>query len=132
MTRILLIAMAILYGLLGCWSLLAPEQVANGVHLSWHNASGRSEFLTVYGGLELGLAAGFLLGAVTPRLQAGVLAMACCSSLGLLLVRTGSMLPADPLHGVVWILFATELALSLATGLAWWHATARRAEPKAS
>jgi hypothetical protein len=60
---------AALYLLFAVWSTLTPLKVATNIGYEVLSASGRSEFLVVYGGLELGLAALFAYTAANPQLQ---------------------------------------------------------------
>jgi hypothetical protein len=60
---------AALYLLFAVWSTLTPWKVAPNIGYETLSASGRSEFLVVYGGLELGLAALFAYMAANPPLQ---------------------------------------------------------------
>jgi hypothetical protein len=61
MTRIFLALVGILYVLLALWCAIAPENTSQSVGFTLQPGSGQSEFLTVYGGLELGLGIMFLL-----------------------------------------------------------------------
>jgi hypothetical protein len=60
---------AALYLLFAVWSTVTPGKVATNLGYEALSASGRSEFLVVYGGLELGLAALFAYMAANPPLQ---------------------------------------------------------------
>jgi hypothetical protein len=55
MIRSFLIVNALLYLFLGVWCIVDPVQTSTWVGLKWINDAGYSEWLTVYGGLELGL-----------------------------------------------------------------------------
>ncbi|WP_298862971.1 DUF4345 family protein [uncultured Gimesia sp.] len=83
MTRIFLALMGILYVLLALWCAIAPESTSQSVGFTLQPGSGQSEFLTVYGGLELGLALVFLW----PLLQRAVTQF----SLGVCLMVHGSL-----------------------------------------
>lgn len=56
-----LTVVALLYAYLAIWCSLSPEITSSKVGLERIEDTGRSEFLTVYGGLEMGLALVFLL-----------------------------------------------------------------------
>jgi hypothetical protein len=71
--RVFLAAVGLLYAGLAAYCAAAPDKAATTVGLEPRGGSGRSEFLTVYGGLELGLALVFLL----PAFGVGTRASQC-------------------------------------------------------
>ena len=83
MTRSFLALMGILYLVLAIWCAIAPDTTSQSVGFTLQPGSGQSEFLTVYGGLELGLALVFLW----PLLQSAVTQY----SLGVCLMVHGSL-----------------------------------------
>jgi hypothetical protein len=60
-TRIFLTCVGLMYVLLALWCTLSPATTSNKVGFERLGGSGRSEFLVIYGGLELGLALVFLM-----------------------------------------------------------------------
>ncbi len=60
-TKLLLTAGGLLYLGLAIYCVVAPQQASEAVHLDRLGPGGKSEFLVIYGGLELALAAIFLL-----------------------------------------------------------------------
>jgi hypothetical protein len=56
-----LTVIAILYGYLAIWCCVSPAITSSKVGLERIEDTGRSEFMTVYGGLEMGLALVFLV-----------------------------------------------------------------------
>lgn len=64
----------ILYLIFSLWCFLMPSKAAGFVGFGLQNVSGKSEFLAVYAGLEMGMAIFFLFCANDPALKyAGVL-----------------------------------------------------------
>lgn len=59
--RIYLTAAALMYVGLAIYCSVAPQKASDTVHLERIGAGGKSEFLVIYGGLELAMAAIFLL-----------------------------------------------------------------------
>lgn len=59
--RVFLAFVGLLYLALAIWCSIAPNPVSQKVGFTLNGDSGRSEFITVYGGLEFGLALLFLL-----------------------------------------------------------------------
>lgn len=75
MTRLFLAAVGILYAYLSGWCSLRPEQTSALVGFDLRPGSGQSEFLVVYGGLELGMACVFVWPLWRPKqLDASLLA----------------------------------------------------------
>lgn len=64
-----LYANAVLYFIFAVWSTVSPWKVSANIGYTGLSNSGRSEFLVIYGGLELGLAALFAWFAAHPQLQ---------------------------------------------------------------
>lgn len=60
MTRNFLALVGIIYIVLAIWCAVAPEATSQSVGFILKSGSGQSEFLTVYGGLELALGIVFL------------------------------------------------------------------------
>lgn len=60
MTRLFLAAVGAAYIVLAAWCSLQPAQTADAVGFTLRPGSGQSEFLVVYGGLELALGVAFL------------------------------------------------------------------------
>lgn len=59
--RIYVAAVGVMYVGLALWCTLQPEQTSDKVGFELIGGSGRSEFITVYGGLEFGIALVLLL-----------------------------------------------------------------------
>ena len=66
-SRVFLTAVGILYLGLGIWCAVYPSQTSSKVGFSLRGSSGMSEFVTVYGGLEVGLGLTFLLPLMWPE-----------------------------------------------------------------
>lgn len=61
MVRSFIACVGLLYLVLAFWCAFSPEATSQSVGFTLQSGSGQSEFLTVYGGLELGLGILFLL-----------------------------------------------------------------------
>lgn len=78
MNAIYLYINAALYVTFAIWMTLSPWKTASAVGYQSLNASGRSEYLVIYGGLQLGLAIFFALAAATPNYhRLGILFSVC-------------------------------------------------------
>ena len=116
--RVFLAIAGVLYAGLGIWCTLAPKSTSRKVGFSLEGDSGMSEFITVYGGLEVGLALIFLLPLYSPEatrysLLSCLLVHAC-----LVIFRAGSLLlhrDFGPftlkLAAGEWIIFLAALAI---------------------
>lgn len=88
---------AVLYLALGVWCTVDPDGTSGSIGYALTNDSARSEYLTVYGGLEVGLALFFAVCARTPSLRRGGLALAFFSYAAIATWRGVSLLSlADP------------------------------------
>ena len=67
MARIFLAAVGILYAYLAGWCSLKPGETSKLVGFALGRGSGQSEFLAVYGGLEMGMACLFLWPLYRPK-----------------------------------------------------------------
>jgi hypothetical protein len=79
---------AVLYAALGAWCALAPESTSAFLGLTLVGPAGRSEYLAVYGGLQLGFAAFFGLAVAAPRHRASALGFAALVYGGIVVLRT--------------------------------------------
>ncbi len=61
LARIYLVAVSLVYAALSIWCSVSPEVTSEKVGFELKGGSGQSEFMTVYGGLEFGLALVLLL-----------------------------------------------------------------------
>ena len=110
---------AIAYAGFAAWCTLFPQQTATGIGFTFASPSAKSEYITVYGGLEAGLAAFFLLGAVRPELRSAALIFCVCMYTGLVMFRAGTILMIGDLSKLIYVLFALELVLGSAAWALW-------------
>jgi hypothetical protein len=102
---------AALYLLFAVWVSLSPWRTAAGVGFESLTASGRSEYLVVYGGMELGFAAFFAIAALcAPYRRAGLL-FAVCLYAGIVLYRVPTVLRFWPVSATTLTVAALELVL---------------------
>ncbi|MHC4472240.1 MAG: DUF4345 family protein [Planctomycetota bacterium] len=113
MTRIVLMGLGALYLALGIWSALAPERVARLVGLSMEGGSGRSEFIVVYGGLELALGIFFCLAGLQQELHQAGLLLAMVLSVTLAAFRAVTLVAIHGVGQTTWKLFAVEVFLAI-------------------
>lgn len=88
--KIFLTLVGLIYLGLAAWCSLAPAMTSEKVGFELKPGSGQSEFLVVYGGLELGLAAIFLMPWVRQDLLLGSLISCVLIHACLVIFRTAS------------------------------------------
>jgi hypothetical protein len=119
MAEIYLYLNAVLWIGLGIWCTLASEKTSASMGLTLASPAGRCEFITVYGGLELGLGAFFLYAAIEPAwTSAGILA-ALFSYGGLALLRLGAVLLVQDTGRGPLLMLGVEVVM--AVWAAWIH-----------
>lgn len=118
--RLFLAATSILYLGLGIWCAVAPATTSRKVGFERIGEAGRSEFVTVYGGLEVGLGLVFAAMAWKPE-SVGSGLLACLLIHGAIVAfRAGSFVQYDAMRGMTlqlaigeWVIFLASLALYL-------------------
>jgi len=122
MTRYFLACVGAAYLALSVWCTVRPSSTADSVGLSLKPGSGQSEYLVIYGGLELALGLFFLWPLRSPRVELDVL-LSCAVLHGILvLYRTlGFCLFRNFQQTTLW-LAATEWAIFLIAFGLWWGA----------
>src|SRR5262245_43481879 len=98
MIRIYFLANAAINGLIGVACMLNPERLARAVGYYTMDNSGSSDFLVVYAGLELGLAAFFALLALDEGREEPGLLFSLCLYAGLALFRIPSLFLYHPVR----------------------------------
>lgn len=88
MTRIVLGLIGAMYVVLGIWCAVQPQTTSRTVGFELTAGTGQSEFLTVYGGLEMGLGLGFLVPLLRKEMQQPILIVCLLVHLGIVACRT--------------------------------------------
>lgn len=114
---------AALYFVFALWCALGWKRTSAAMGYVQLDAGGRSEYLTIYGGLQLGLAGFFAWCAYAGDARAG-LVLALALYVPIVAFRIVSIARHRPVGGVVRAVAALEVAL-LALALALWFAGAR-------
>lgn len=111
---------AALYLLLAIYCTLRADAAARALGYSSLNASGQSEYLVIYGGLQLGLALFF---GVLAREQGwhrlGIL-FALCLYLPIVLFRVASVIRYWPVQNLTLGVAGLEIVLLLVAAALWW------------
>jgi hypothetical protein len=121
MTRIFLAVVGIAYILLAAWCALLPEKTSKAVGFTLQAGQGQSEFLTVYGGLELALGIIFLWPLYRPE-QVAFSLLVCLVIHGcLVLFRTVAFVIYSGFPTTTYLLAATEWVIFLAAAFLFWR-----------
>ena len=83
---------AALYFFFAVWCLLKPEQTAAFSGYRFRNGSGKSEYLTIYTGLQTGLAGFYIYASLTEELQLAAVIFSLFLYGGIALVRLSSLI----------------------------------------
>ena len=111
--KIYLIAVAALYFILAFWCTISPDETSTKVGFELKGASGQSEFMTVYGGLEFGMALLLLLSVLREETVGyGVLACVIVHA-SLVVFRTMSFFRYSEIDAFTYKLAAGEWAIAL-------------------
>ena len=121
MPRIFVALVGGLYVLLGLYCSLLPSRASKSVGFGLNGGSGQSEFLTVYGGLEIGMGLVFLLPLLRPTetefaLRACLLIHGC-----LVLFRTIGFFVFRNFESTTYNLAIGEWIIFLASAIFWWQ-----------
>ncbi len=114
MIKAYLLANALLYVLFAAWCTFAPEKTSAALGLQAINGSGRSEILTVYGGLQAGLALLFAVFACFESLQTAGLLAAACLYVPLAIWRVATLAFGSDVQSTTYVVAALEVLLALA------------------
>ena len=114
MIRVYFWVNAAIYALVGIACMLNPERLARLIGYYTLDNSGSSDFLVVYAGLELGLAAFYGLLALDEGREETGLLFSLCLYAGLVVFRIPSLFLYDPVRWVTHVTAAVECLLLLA------------------
>ena len=117
MSRFYLYFNAALYLVLGLWCTLAPSQTAHLLGYEALSAGGASEYLVIYGGMELGFAAFFFFCAQRGQ-QLGIV-FSLCIYTPVVLWRWPSMAAHWPVSATTLATAVFEVILLLAAIILW-------------
>lgn len=118
-TTVYLYVNAILYAGFALWCTVAHERTAQSLGYLTRSNGGRSEYLTVYGGLQWGLAILFATLATHRAPEALALAISIGIYAPLVLYRLGSLLRFAPVGTLVKIVAALETTLLIVAAVLW-------------
>jgi hypothetical protein len=112
-----LYANSVLYVLFAAWVTISPWRTAAGVGFEKLSASGKSEYLVVYGGLELGLAVFFAITAMNAAQHRIGLLFALCLYVPIVIYRVVTVPLFWPVASTTLVVAALEAGLLIWGGL---------------
>jgi hypothetical protein len=120
-TRIFLALVGLVYVALAVWCSLAPGKTSKAVGFELRPGAGDSEFLTVYGGLELALGIVFLWPLFRPDETAWPLFVCLLLHGCLVAFRSAGFLMYQGIPSMTINLAISEWVIFLTTAVLWWR-----------
>jgi hypothetical protein len=117
MTRIYLLANALIYLVFACWCLLDPNGTAGFSGLSFLNGSGKAEYLTIYTGLEAGLGFYYLYASIYASARHGALVFSAFLYGGILIARLPALIFVSGIGPGTFAVAALETILAITAGV---------------
>ncbi len=115
LARIYVWANAVLFGIFALVSTVSPLRSAAGLGYAVLDSSGRSEFVTAYGGLHLGLTVFFVWAALAQgTMMSFAVRLAVLLFAPIAIYRLVSVLSESPVSGLTITLFVIEVVYLLA------------------
>jgi hypothetical protein len=110
---------ALLYAVFAAWCTIRPAATARSLGYAALDRAGHSEYLVVYGGLQLGLAVAFALFASNASTHRIGLQFALSIYAAIVLFRGVTLWMHGPVPALTWWVAALELALLVGAGALW-------------
>lgn len=110
---------AAMYAVFALWCAIALDSTARNLGYTALSNSGRSEYFTVYGGLQWGLALSFAYLAWKPELQRPGLLIAIAIYAPLVLHRSISLLRFGPVESMTKLVAGLEIVMLIAAVAIW-------------
>lgn len=120
MASVYLYLNAAIYLLLAAWCAFAPARTAAAVGYTSLTRSGQTEYLTIYGGLQLGLAFLFAWFAWSQQMRTG-LVFALALYVPIVLFRSIGLLRWWPVETATLVLAVVEWLMLAAALWLWWQ-----------
>lgn len=123
MTKAFLIFNGVLYVALATWCTIAPMKTSSAIGFGLPNNSAKSEYLVVYGGLELAMGAFFLLCAFKANMLEAGLWFSLLTYGCLMVYRWSTIFALKDLSSFIYTMVAVETVMTIVSAwLLWRHA----------
>lgn len=119
MTAVYLGFNALLFLVFAAWCSFKPAETARALGYEALSRGGQSEYLVIYGGLQLGLAAVFAMFAARPEHRETGLAFSLFLYGGIVLYRAVTLWIYGPVPALTWAVAALELVMLVAAAILW-------------
>ncbi len=119
LTKVILALIGAMYIALAVWCSVQPERTSNTVGFQLRPGSGQSEFLTIYGGLELALGLAFLAPLVRQEYLPYSLLLCLIVHASLVAFRSAGFLMFSDIARTTYYLAAAEWGLLLIVAWRW-------------
>ncbi len=119
-SKLFLVIVGAIYLGLSIWCSLAPNTTSSKVGFQLKGGSGQSEFLTVYGGLEFGMALVFLMPLWRHEMTGFALLSCMLIHASLVVFRTISLFLFDGLQPITYRLAIGEWVIFTAAAILCW------------
>jgi hypothetical protein len=123
MEKIFLIVNGVLYIGLAAWCTLLPIKTSSAIGFELPNNSAKSEYIVVYGGLELAMGAFFLMCAFKAGMLEAGLWFALLTYGCLMLYRWGTILAMKDLSSFIYTMVAVETIMTAVSAYLLWRYT---------
>ena len=124
MPKAFLMFNGVLYVALALWCTILPTQTSSAIGFGLPNNSARSEYIVVYGGLELAMGAFFLLCALKPGMTEAGLWFALLTYGCLMVYRWSTIFTLSDLSSFIYTMVAVETTMTaLSAWLVWRYQT---------
>jgi len=124
MAKAFLIVNGVLYIALALWCTLLPMKTSSAIGFGLPNSSAKSEYLVVYGGLELAMGAFFLLCAFRSGMLEAGLWFALLTYGCLMVYRWATIFALKDLSSFIYTIVVVETVMALAAGWLLWRESA--------
>ena len=111
---------AFLYAFLAAWCTVFPAETSVAVGFQALTRSGQSEYLVIYGGLQLGMAFLFAYFAWSKQPRNG-LVLALAFYVPIVVYRAGTLVAFWPVEATTLLLAVLEWAMLIAAAVLWRH-----------
>ena len=112
-TALYLYVNAALYIGLAAWCTVLPTKTSEAIGFAFTKSAARSEYITIYGGLELGMGLFFLAAGFLPALRPAGIVFALAVYACLALFRIGTLIAIDDLGRFPYVMLTIELPMAL-------------------
>ncbi len=113
MIQIYLLVNSLLYLILSIWCFIKPIGTAKYLGYTFLNNNGKIEYITVYAGLEIGIAVFLAIAGFSPSIKISGLIFCVCIYVGSMIIRTGGALFYGNISKETYMMGSLEYVLGI-------------------